>query len=117
MNIRIESPGFRKATKQIISTLKTGGNLADTLKLIADEVSTELRMRLKDFIQTLNTFSLVYMFVVIVAPVLVSTLLIALTIATKSLPVPIQTLALLYLAFFGVSLYMAYMVKRFEPKL
>lgn len=116
MNLRIESPGLKKASRQIISTLRTGGNLARTLKVIADEVSTEMRMKLKDFIQTLNTFSLMYMFVVIVAPVLISTLIIALGIATKSLPVPVETLWLLFAAFFGISLYMSFMIKRFEPK-
>jgi pilus assembly protein TadC len=116
MNLRIESPGLRKASRQIVSTLRTGGNLAKTLKVIADEVATDMRMKLKDFIQTLNTFSLMYMFIVIVAPVLVSTLLIALGIATKSFPVPLETMWLVYLTFFGISLYMAFMIKRFEPK-
>ncbi len=116
MNLRIESPGLKKASRQIISTLRTGGNLAKTLKVIADEVSTEMRMKLKDFIQTLNTFSLLYMFIVVVAPVLISTLIIALGIATQALPVPIETLWLLFAAFFGISLYMSFMIKRFEPK-
>lgn len=116
MNLRIDSPGLKKASRQIVSTLRTGGNLARTLKVIADEVATEMRMKLKDFIQTLNTFSLIYMFIVVVAPVLISTLLIALGIATKSIPVPIETLWLLFLAFFGISLYMSFMIKRFEPK-
>ncbi len=116
MNLRIDSPGLRKASRQIVSTMRTGGNLANTLKLIADEVATEVRMKLKDFIQTLNTFSLMYMFVVVVAPVLISTLLIALGIATKSFPLPVETMWLLYLTFFGISLYMAFIIKRFEPR-
>lgn len=116
MNLRIDSPGLRKASRQIVSTLRTGGNLAKTLKVIADEVATDMRMKLKDFIQTLNTYSLMYMFVVVVAPVLISTLLIALGIATKSFPVPVQTMWLLYLTFFGISLYLAFIIKRFEPK-
>ncbi len=116
MNLRINSAGLKKASRQIVSTLRTGGNLAHTLKIIADEVSTEMRMRLKDFIQTLNTFSLIYMFVVVVAPVLITTLVIAMGIAMKSLPVSPEILWLLYLTFFGVSLYMSLMIKRFEPK-
>lgn len=116
MNLRIDSPGLKKASRQIISTLRTGGNLARTLKVIADEVATEMRLKLKDFIQTLNTFSLIYMFIVVVAPVLISTLLIALGIATKALPVPAETLWLLFGAFFGISLYMSLMIRRFEPK-
>ncbi len=116
MNLRIDSVGLKKASRQIVSTLRTGGNLANTLKLIADEVATEMRMRLKDFIQTLNTFSLMYMFIVVVAPVLITTLVIAMGIAMKALPISPEILWLLYLTFFGASLYMSFMVKRFEPK-
>jgi flagellar protein FlaJ len=116
MNLRIDSPGLKKASRQIISTLRTGGNLANTLKVIAEEVSTEMRMKLKDFIQTLNTFSLMYMFVVVIAPVLITTLVIAMGIAMKSLPMPPETMWLLYIVFFGISVYMSFMVKRFEPK-
>ncbi len=116
MNLRVESAGLKKATRQIISTLRTGGNLANTLKLIAEEVATEMRMKLKDFIQILNTFALIYMFVVVVAPVLITTLVVAMGIAMKGLPIPPEVIWLLYAAFFGISVYMAIMVKRFEPK-
>lgn len=116
MNLRIDSPALKKATRQIISTLKTGGNLADTLKIIADETEIEMRMKLKDFIQTLNTFSLMYMFITVVAPVLITTLVIAMGIALKGLPMPVDAIWLLYIAFFGIAVYLSFMVKRFEPK-
>ncbi len=116
MNLRIDSPGLKKASRQIISTLRTGGNLANTLKIIAEEVSTEMRMKLKDYIQVLNTFSLMYMFAIVVAPVLITTLVIAMGIAMRSLPMPPELMWVLYLAFFGVGLYMSFMIKRFEPK-
>jgi len=116
MNIRIDSQGLKKASRQIASTLRTGGNLANTLKIIADEVATEMRMKLKDFIQVLNTFSLMYMFITVVAPVLITTLVIAMGIAMKSLPVNSDVMWLLYVAFFGVAIYLSFMVKRFEPK-
>jgi len=116
MNLRVDSPGMKKATRQIISTLKTGGNLAKTLKMIAEETATEMRMKLKDFIQTLNTFSLMYMFIVVVAPVLITILIIAMSIATKNMIVPPLMIMILYLLFLFVSFYMAFMIKRFEPK-
>ncbi len=116
MNLRIESPGLKKASRQIISTLRTGGNLAETLKLIAEEVAGEMRMKLKDYIQILNTFALMYMFAVVIAPVLITTLLIAMGIAMGGIPIPAETMWVLYFAFFGISIYMSVMVKRFEPK-
>lgn len=116
MNIRIESPGLKKASRQIASTLRTGGNLANTLKIIAEEVATEMRMKLKDFIQVLNTFSLMYMFITVVAPVLITTLVIAMGIAMKGMPLTPDVMWLLYVAFFGVAIYLSFMVKKFEPK-
>jgi pilus assembly protein TadC len=116
MNIRIESPGLKKARRQISSTLTTGGNLANTLKIIAEEVATEMRMKLKDFIQVLNTFSLMYMFITVVAPVLITTLVIAMGIAMQALPIGAEIMWILYVAFFGVAVYLSFMVKRFEPK-
>jgi flagellar protein FlaJ len=116
MNIRIDSQGLKKASRQIASTLRTGGNLANTLKIIAEEVATEMRMKLKDFIQVLNTFSLMYMFITVVAPVLITTLVIAMGIAMKGLPITADIMWLLYVAFFGVAIYLSVMVKKFEPK-
>jgi len=116
MNLRIESEGLKKVSRQIISTIRTGGNLAQTLKVMAGEISMEMRMKLKDFIQILNTFTLMYMFVVVVAPVLITTMVIAMGIAMGGLPIPADVMWMLYLAFFGIAIYMSIMTKKFEPK-
>ncbi|MFQ5887621.1 MAG: type II secretion system F family protein [Candidatus Hydrothermarchaeales archaeon] len=120
MILRIDSESLKKVARQIISTLRTGGNLANTLKVMAEEISMEMRMKLKDFIQVLNTFTLMYMFVVVVAPVLMTTMMVAMGIAMGSqgggLPVPADVMWMLYMAFFGIAVYMSIMVKKFEPK-
>lgn len=116
INLRVDSPAFKKATRQIISTIKTGGNLANTLKVIAEETATEMRMKLKDFVQVLNTFSLMYMFLTVVAPVLITILVIAMSFATKAVILPPMVMWVLYMLFFGAAVYMAIMIKRFEPK-
>lgn len=116
MNLRIDSVGLKKASRQIISTLRTGGNLANTLKIIAEETSREMRLKLKDYVQILNTFGLMYMFAVVIAPVLITTLIIAMGIAMGGLPMPPELMWIIYFGFFGASLYMSFMVKRFEPK-
>ncbi|MEE9594015.1 MAG: type II secretion system F family protein [Candidatus Hydrothermarchaeales archaeon] len=116
MNLRVDSDGLKKASRQIISTLSTGGNLANTLKIIAQEISTEMRMKLKDFIQILNTIGMMFMFLVVVGPVLITTLIIAMGIAMKAMVFPADAMWLLYGAFFAASLYMSFMVKKFEPK-
>lgn len=116
MNLRINSEGLKKVSRQIISTIRTGGNLANTLKVMAGEISMEMRMKLKDYIQILNTFTLMYMFVVVVAPVLITTMVIAMGIAMGGLPIPADVMWGLYLTFFGIGIYMSIMIKRFEPK-
>ena len=116
MNLRIESPGLKKSTRQIVSTLRTGGNLAATLKIIAEEISKEMRLKLKDYIQVLNTFALMYMFVVVIAPVLITTLMVAMGIAMGGLLMPPSMMWLIYFVFFGIGVYMSVMIKRFEPK-
>ncbi|MBU2560412.1 type II secretion system F family protein [archaeon] len=116
MNLRIESPGLKKSSRQIISTLRTGGNLAATLKIIAEEIAREMRLKLKDYIQILNTFALMYMFVVVIAPVLITTLMVAMGIAMGGLLMPPAMMWLVYFVFFGIGIYMSIMIKRFEPK-
>ena len=116
MNLRIESEGLIKTSRQIASTLRTGGNLADTLKLISEEISMDMRMKLKDFIETLNMFGMMFMFIVIVAPVLMTTLVVAMGIAMKGLPVGVEIMWMLYATFFGIGVFMAIMIKRMEPR-
>jgi len=116
MNLRIESEGLIKTSRQIASTLRTGGNLADTLKIISEEISMDMRMKLKDFIETLNMFGMMFMFIVIVAPVLMTTLVVAMGIAMSGLPIPASVMWMLYATFFGIGVFMAIMIKRMEPR-
>ncbi len=116
INLRVDSAGFKKATRQIISTLKTGGNLANTLKVIAEETATEMRMKLKDFIQVLNTLSLMYMFLTVIAPVLITILVIAMSFAIRGVLIPPMMMWVVYFVFFGAAVYMSVMIKKFEPK-
>lgn len=116
INLRVSSASFKKATRQIISTLKTGGNLANTLKVIAEETATEMRMKLKDFIQVLNTLSLMYMFLTVIAPVLITILVIAMSFAIRGVLIPPMMMWVVYLVFFGAAVYMSVMIKKFEPK-
>ncbi len=116
MDMRIGSPALRKVIRHIISTIKTGGNIANTLKMLAEEISTEVRMKIKDFIQVLNTFTMVYMFLVIVAPVMLTVLVIALGISQKTVIISPTLMWIIYLAIFLISLYFTIVIKKFEPK-
>jgi archaeal flagellar protein FlaJ len=116
MSERINSDGLRRAVYQITRTLNSGGDLAKTLSVIADDTAYELRMKLKDYSQKLNAFTMIYMFVAVLGPVITMIMLIAASTVMGAI-LPPTLLLILYLLFFpAVVLFMAFMIKRLEPQ-
>jgi flagellar protein FlaJ len=116
MSDRIDSEGLRRAVYQITRTLSSGGDLAKTLNVIAEDTAYELRMKLKDYAQKLNSFTMIYMFVAILGPVITMIMLIAASTVMGALLPPI-VLLLLYLFLFPMIVgFMAFMIKRLEPQ-
>ncbi len=117
MGERINSEGLQRAIFQITRTLNSGGDLAKTLGVIADDIAYELRMKLKDYAQKLNSFSMIYMFVAILFPVIVMIMLIAAS-TTMGAIIPPIALLIVYLFFFpAIVVFMAYIIKRLEPQI
>jgi flagellar protein FlaJ len=77
MSERINSEGLTRAIHQITRTLTSGGDLAKTLSVIADDTAYEIRMKLKDYAHKLNSFTMIYMFVAILGPVIFMIMIIA----------------------------------------
>ena len=69
---RTRSKGLRKAIMQIIRAMRTGGNLSQVISDIADDVSFETRMKIRDFTEQLNFINIIYIMVSVVAPVSLS---------------------------------------------
>ena len=116
MSDRIDSEGLRRAVYQITRTLSSGGDLAKTLNVIAEDTAYELRMKLKDYAQKLNSFTMIYMFVAILGPVITMIMLIAASTVMGALLPPI-VLLLMYLFLFPLIVgFMAFMIKRLEPQ-
>lgn len=116
MSERINSEGLTRAVYQITRTLSSGGDLAKTLGVIADDTSYELRMKLKDYAQKLNSFTMIYMFVAILLPVLTMIMVMAATFISGPI-MPPMILIVLYLFLFPLIVaFMAFIIKRFEPK-
>jgi len=116
MSERINSEGLERAVYQITRTLTSGGDLAKTLSVIADDTAYELRMKLKDYAQKLNSFTMIYMMVAILAPVIAMVMLIAASTVMGALLPPILLL-IVYLFFFpAIVAFMAFMIKRLEPQ-
>ena len=117
MSERINSEGLQRAVYQITRTLNSGGNLAKTLSVIADDIAYELRMKLKDYAQKLNSFTMIYMFIAILFPVITMIMLIAASTVMGAIIPPILLL-IVYLFFFpAIVIFMAYIIKRLEPQI
>jgi len=118
MDKRVNSEPLRRATRQIQRALRTGGDLAKTLNTLADETAFEMRMKLRDYTQSLNMFTLIYMFVSSVIPAM---LMITINISSSGSgggvisPTAAGVIYLLLLPF--LLFYFIMMIKRFEPRL
>jgi len=113
---RVESEPLRRAVRQIQRTLRTGGDLADTLSKLADETAFDLRMKLREYTQSLNMMTLIYMFASAVIPALIIVLVIVMQFLGK-MTFSIFGLAILYLV--AIPLLLSYLVlvfKRMEPR-
>ncbi|HMK54764.1 MAG TPA: type II secretion system F family protein [Methanobacteriaceae archaeon] len=117
MSDRIDSEGLKRAVYQITRTLSSGGDLAKTLGVIAEDTAYEMRMKLKDYAQKLNSFTMIYMFVAILGPVILMIMLIAASTVMGPLIPPILLLILYLFLFPAIVGFMAFMIKRLEPKI
>ncbi|MEW6592280.1 MAG: type II secretion system F family protein [Candidatus Hadarchaeota archaeon] len=119
MDERLNSEPLRRALRQIQRTLRTGGDLSRTLNVLADETALEMRMKLRDYVQSLNMFTMIYMFISAVIPAM---FMVVIMIAGRSgsggggiSPQAAGVLYLIMLPFLMV--YFLMMMKRFEPRL
>jgi len=116
MSDRVDSDGLKRAIYQITRTLSSGGDLAKTLNVIAEDTAYELRMKLKDYAQKLNSFTMIYMFVAILGPVITMIMLIAASTVMGALIPPIVLLIMYLFLFPMIVAFMAFMIKRLEPQ-
>ncbi len=116
MSERINSEGLTRAIYQITRTLTSGGDLAKTLSVIADDTAYEMRMKLKDYAQKLNSFTMIYMFVAILGPVIFMIMIIAASTVMGGVVPPILLLIMYLFLFPAIVAFMAFMIKRLEPK-
>lgn len=117
LSTRVESEPLRRATRQVNRTLRTGGDLSRTLNTLADETSFEMRMKLRDYTQSLNLFTMMYMFASAVIPAMLM-VVIMISSGRGGGGITPQTAAVLYLFLLPFMLiYFVIMIKRFEPRL
>ncbi|WP_405304736.1 type II secretion system F family protein [Methanobrevibacter sp.] len=117
MSHRVKSEGLTRTVHQIIGTLRVGGNLANSLEIIAKDLSFETHIKLKEYSQKLNSFILIYTFIAILAPVIILIMLMAGSIVMGNL-ISGNLLLIIYSLFFPlVVMLMGMTIKKLEPKI
>jgi len=117
MDERVNSEPLRRALRQIQRTLRIGGDLSHTLNTLADETAFEMRAKLRDYVQSLNLFTLIYMFMSAVIPAMLM-VVIMISGSRGGGGITPSTAGVLYLILLPFMLvYFVIMIKRFEPRL
>lgn len=114
---RVNSDGLSRCVQQIVGTLRVGGNLAHSLEVIADDISFDMHVKLKDYSQRLNAFILIYTFVAILAPVILLIMLMAASTVLGDILSP-SIIMMLYVGLFPMAVVvMGLFIKKLEPKI
>lgn len=115
MSHRVKSKGLNRTVHQIIGTLRVGGNLANSLEIIANDISFETHIKLKEYSQRLNSFILIYTFIAILAPVIILIMLMAGSTVMGDI-ISGNLLLIIYGLFFPlVVIFMGMAIKKLEP--
>ena len=117
MSNRVGSDGLSRSVQQIVGTLRVGGNLAHSLEVIADDISFDMHVKLKDYSQRLNSFILIYTFVAILAPVILLIMLMAASTVMGDI-IPSNMVLIVYAALFPMIVaFMGLFIKKLEPSI
>lgn len=114
---RVNSEGLKRTTQQIITTLKVGGNLASSLNIIAEDITFDMQIKLKEYSQKLNGFILIYAFIAILGPVILLIMLMAASTVMGDI-VPGSLILVLYGFFFPlIVVFLGALIQKLEPKI
>lgn len=114
---RVKSEGLKRTIQQVITTLRVGGNLANSLNIIAEDVTFDMQIKLKEYSQKLNGFILIYTFIAILAPVILLIMLMASSTVMGDI-VPGNLILILYVFFFPlVVVFLGLLIQKLEPKI
>ena len=114
---RVKSEGLYRSVHQIIGTLRVGGNLANSLDIIAQDITFDMHIKLKEYSQKLNSFILIYTFIAILAPVISLIMLMAGSTVMGDI-ISSEILFTVYILFFPlIVMFMGLFIKKLEPKI
>ena len=114
---RADSKALSRVIYEILTSLRIGANLSNSLSIIADDVNFDIRMKLKEYSEKLNAFVMIYTFLAILAPVILLTMLLAASVVIGDL-VPGDLILVLYSVFFPmIIVFLVLAIKKLEPKI
>ena len=114
---RVDSKALSRVIYEILTSLRIGANLSNSLSIIADDVNFDIRMKLKEYSEKLNAFIMIYTFLAILAPVILLTMLLAASVVIGDL-VPGDLILVLYSVFFPmIIVFLGIAIKKLEPKI
>ena len=114
---RVDSKALSRVIYEILTSLRIGANLSNSLSIIADDVNFDIRMKLKEYSEKLNAFIMIYTFLAILAPVILLTMLLAASVVIGDL-VPGDLILVLYSVFFPmIIVFLGFAIKKLEPKI
>ena len=114
---RVDSKALSRVIYEILTSLRIGANLSNSLSIIADDVNFDIRMKLKEYSEKLNAFVMIYTFLAILAPVILLTMLLAASVVIGDL-VPGDLILVLYSVFFPmIIVFLGLTIKKLEPKI
>jgi archaeal flagellar protein FlaJ len=83
------SPELRKLMWQVLNSMRTGADVADSLNAVIDQIVRQQQIAVKEYGRKLNPFAMFYMMMAIIVPSLGTTVLIVLaTFIGFSMPLP-----------------------------
>ncbi|MFH0835186.1 MAG: type II secretion system F family protein [Candidatus Micrarchaeota archaeon] len=113
---RTQSKGLRKALTQMIRSFRSGGSLSQIITDIADDVSFETRMSIRDFTERLNFVNIIYIMVAVVAPVGIAIMSAVLQIPMfAAIGIPPYFIDFAFLGILLAMIAILYVTKRMEP--
>ncbi len=124
--LRTQSKPLKSAINHMLRAMRVGGNLSSIMNEIANEVSADLKDKIKAFSQKMNLFAVIFIFIFIVLPVAImilgairnSPLGASAGDLFKSVPLPPETLILMYLVIMPILFAgMIFMVHTMQPKM
>ena len=114
---RNRSAGLKKAVIQINRSLKTGGNLSEIIKDIANDVSFEYQMRVRDFVEKLNIINVVFTMIAVVGPVVITIISAVSQLPSLGSSLPFSSVIVMFMADVMAMMVIVWFIMKMESDL